>query len=92
MMLEIGGTEIFGFLVTLLSMFGGIWLKRLDNDLERNNKRFDLVQRQLYELRAQIAREASDYLRRDEMDERIKRIEAKIDRLADKLDNKQDRT
>jgi len=71
MMFEISGTEIFGFLVTLLSMFGGIWLKRLDNDLERNNKRFDLVQRQLYELRAQIAHEASNYLHRDEMDERI---------------------
>jgi len=92
MMVEIGAAQIFGFLLTLISTAGGIWLRRLNAQFDASRARLDELQRELLTLRAQLAREASDYCRRVEVLEFIQRIEAKIDRLADKLDNKQDRT
>jgi len=91
MTIELGGAQIFGVLLTLISTFGGLWLRRLNTDQAAAVARMDALQRELSALREQMAREANDYTRRAEMQELIQRIETKIDRLADKFYAQQDK-
>jgi len=88
MMMEITGTHILGFLLAVISTAGGIWLRRLHDQLDQSREYADRLQRDLLTLQTHIA---SEYCRKNEISESIVRIEAKIDRLADKLDRKQDR-
>jgi len=91
MTVEIGAAQILGFLLTVISTVGGIWLRRLHDELDRASARTDALKSELLRTQTQLAREANDYSRRSEIAECIARIEAKIDRLADRLDAKQDR-
>jgi len=92
MMVEIGAAQILGFLLTLISTAGGIWLHRLNAALDESRARVEGLQKDLLTLQTLLATQANDYCRRAEMAELFSRIEAKIDRLSDKLDGKQDRT
>jgi len=85
MTLEISGAQVFGVLMALISTFGGVWLKRLNAELAANRERVEALARELSGLRETLAREASDYSRRAEVQEIIRRIEAKLDRLAEQL-------
>jgi len=91
MTVEIGAAQILGFLLTLISTAGGIWLRRLNAALDESRARVEGLQKDLLTLQTLLATQAHDYCRRAEMAEFINRIEAKIDRLSDKLDQKQDR-
>jgi len=91
MTLDIGAAQILGFFLTVLSTIGGIWLRRLHDRLDKESASARTVEAELLRMQTQLAREANEYSRRSELTEFIVRIEAKIDRLADKLDAKQDR-
>lgn len=91
MMIEIGGTQIFGIVVMVIAALVGMWTKRLQADLKENTQRITQLQDQQAKLREQLAREASEYARRAEMEALIRRIEQKLDRMNDRLDSKQDK-
>jgi len=91
MMVEIGAAQVLGFLLTVLSTVGGIWIRRLNDKLDQASARTNALKSELLRMQTQLAKEANAYSRRSEIAECIARIEAKIDRLADKLAAKQDR-
>lgn len=91
MMIEISGTQIFGIVVMVIAALAGMWTKRLQADLKENTQRIAQLEAQFAELRERLAREASEYARRADMEALMRRIEQKLDRMNDRLDSKQDK-
>ncbi len=91
MMIEISGTQIFGIVVMVIAALAGMWTKRLQADLKEHTQRIAQLEAQFAELRERLAREASEYARRADMEALMRRIEQKLDRMNDRLDSKQDK-